>query len=96
VINTVRSPQPETARDYSITANGTVVATVTKNHQRLNRLRFDAVETKSIRVALTATNGLDQARIFRDSMLLQLVCPAIDNVPIWCPANVHMGAVRRT
>jgi hypothetical protein len=64
VINTVRAPQPETVRDYSVTADGKVVATVTKNHQRVNRLRFDPVETKSIRVAVTATNGLEQARIF--------------------------------
>ena len=51
-------------RDYSITANGKALATVTKNHQRVNRLKFDAVETKSIRVAITATNGLEQARVF--------------------------------
>jgi len=64
VINTVRAPQPETVRDYSITAGGKVVASVTKNHQRVNRLKFDPVETKSIRVAIAATNGLDQARVF--------------------------------
>jgi hypothetical protein len=64
VINTVRAPQPETVRDYCVTADGKVVATVAKNHQRVNRLRFDAVETKSIRVGITATNGLDQARVF--------------------------------
>jgi hypothetical protein len=64
VINTVRAPQPETVRDYSVMADGKVVATVAKNHQRVNRLRFDAVETKSIRVGITATNGLDQARVF--------------------------------
>ena len=64
VINTVRAPQPETVRDYSVTADGKTVATVTKNYQRVNRLRFDAVETKSIRVAITATNGLEQARLF--------------------------------
>jgi len=63
VLNTVRAPQPETVRDYSITANGKVVAKVEKNHQRVNRVRFDAVETKSIRVAIAATNGLDQARV---------------------------------
>ncbi len=64
VINTVRAPQPETVRDYSVTADGKIVATVAKNHQRVNRLRFDAVETKSIRVGITASNGLDQARVF--------------------------------
>jgi hypothetical protein len=64
VINTVRAPQPETVRDYSITAGAKVVASVTKNHQRVNRLKFDPVETNSIRVAISATNGLDQARVF--------------------------------
>ena len=64
MINTVRAPQPGTVRDYSVSANGKVVATVTKNHQRVNRLRFEPVETKSIRVAITATNGLEQARLF--------------------------------
>ena len=64
VINTVRAPQPETVRDYSVTANGKVVAKVEKNHQRVNRLRFEAVEAKSIRVAIAATNGLEQARVF--------------------------------
>jgi hypothetical protein len=64
VINTVRAPQPETVRDYSVTADGKTVASVTKNHQRVNRLRFDAVEAKSIRVAIAATNGLEQARVF--------------------------------
>jgi hypothetical protein len=64
VINTVRAPQPETVRDYSVLADGKQVATVTKNHQRVNRVRFDAVETKSIRVAVAATNGVGQARVF--------------------------------
>lgn len=64
IINTVRAPQPETVRDYSVIADGKAIATVTKNHQRVNRLRFDAVEAKSIRVAITATNGLEQARVF--------------------------------
>ncbi len=64
VINTVRAPQPETVRDYAVMANGKTVATVAGNYQRVNRLKFDAVETKSIRVAITATNGLEQARLF--------------------------------
>lgn len=64
VLNTVRAPQPETVSDYSVSVAGKVVATVTKNHQRVNRLKFDPVETKSIRVAVTATNGLEEARIF--------------------------------
>jgi hypothetical protein len=64
VINTVRSPQPETVRDYSIIADGKMLAEVTKNHQRVNRLKFDPVETKSIRVAISATKGLKQARMF--------------------------------
>jgi hypothetical protein len=64
VLNTVRAPQPETVRDYTVMAGGKTVATVAGNYQRVNRLKFDSVETKSIRVAVSATNGLGQARLF--------------------------------
>jgi hypothetical protein len=64
VINTVRAPQPETVRDYAVTADGKMVAKVTGNYQRVNRLKFEAVEAKSIRVSITATNGLEQGRVF--------------------------------
>jgi hypothetical protein len=37
---------------------------VAGNHQRLNRHRFDAIESGSIRVRVDATDGSDEARIF--------------------------------
>jgi hypothetical protein len=64
----VREPQPETVRDYTVSyrdSGGTVaqIAAVKGNHQRVNRHKFAAVEAQAIRVHVTATNGLDQARI---------------------------------
>jgi hypothetical protein len=65
-VNNLRSPQPETVRDYTITVGGKVLASVSKNYQRVNRLRFDPIETKSLRVDVTAVNGIGvgEARIF--------------------------------
>ncbi len=64
----VRAPQPETVREYEIQYddNGEwrSLANVTSNHQRVNRHRFDAIETSRIRVRVDATNGSDEARIF--------------------------------
>jgi hypothetical protein len=65
----VRAPQPETVKDYKITytdANGQQkeLTSVTDNHQRLNRHAFDAIEAKSIRVHVSATNGAPRAKIF--------------------------------
>ena len=34
------------------------------NHQRLNRLRVDPVRAGAVRVVVTRTNGLPEARIF--------------------------------
>ena len=65
-----RTPQPETVKDYSVqvrkkgTTDFTTVATVKGNYQRLNRLKFEAVEVDSLRIHITATNGIDEARIF--------------------------------
>ena len=56
-LNNLRSPQPETVRDYTITAGGIVLATVSKNYHWVNRLRFDPIETKSLRVDVIAANG---------------------------------------
>jgi hypothetical protein len=65
-VDNLRSAQPETVRDYTITAGGKVLAAVTKNYQRVNRLRFDPLETKSLRVNVTAVNGngVREAHIF--------------------------------
>lgn len=64
---TVRAPQPETVRDYSVSVRqgGSFreVARVSSNHQRVNRLKFDAVEADAVRLRITATNGLEEARI---------------------------------
>jgi hypothetical protein len=59
----VRAPQPETARDYKVLVDGKEVASVTGNHQRLNRIAFDPVEGRTLRVHVTATNGVPEARI---------------------------------
>jgi hypothetical protein len=65
----VRAPQPETVRDYSILATlpdgrETTLVTVEGNHQRLNRLRVGPVTARALRVVVTRTNGLPEARIF--------------------------------
>ena len=64
-----RAPQPETVRDYSIVAalpdgREKTLATVVGNHQRLNCLRVDPVRARAVRVVVTRTNGLPEARIF--------------------------------
>ena len=65
---TVRGPQPETVRDYRLsarTAAGEVLlAEVRGNYQRLRRHRFEAVEASALRLHVTATNGSEQVRVF--------------------------------
>jgi hypothetical protein len=65
----IRAAQPETARDYTVSyrkADGQLseLAAVKGNHQRLRRHRIEPVETRAVRVHITATNGDDFARIF--------------------------------
>ena len=66
----VRAPQPETVRDYTLTARTsatsepTELARVVGNHQRLNRLTFAPVVAKSIRFHVHATNGDPLARVY--------------------------------
>jgi hypothetical protein len=65
----IRAPQPETVRDYMVEVVGAdgqrrTVATVTGNHQRLNRVTFDALEARSVRVTVSKSNGHEEARIF--------------------------------
>ncbi|NOY01036.1 MAG: FAD-dependent oxidoreductase, partial [Verrucomicrobia bacterium] len=59
--------QPETIRDYSIkTFNGkqwTHLLDVTGNYQRKRVHEFDPLSLSAIRIFITATNGLDHARI---------------------------------
>jgi hypothetical protein len=66
----IRAPQPETVRDYEITAvvpgsdKPMTLAKVAGNHQRLNRHTFKPVEAKSVRLHITATNGDKVARAY--------------------------------
>ena len=62
------TPQPETVRDYQIEVNDgsdwKPVVNVTGNYQRrrVHRLELEFV-VKQLRIVVTATNGVDQARI---------------------------------
>jgi hypothetical protein len=66
----VRAPQPETVRDYElqVRAPGSTVyetvATVTGNHQRLNRIAFPARPVDCLRLVVRKTNGDPLARVF--------------------------------
>lgn len=66
---TVRGPQPETVRDYTLqalTADGAwrSLATATGNYQRLRSHRFTSVTAQALRLRITATNGDTHARVF--------------------------------
>ena len=65
---TVRGPQPETVRDYTLsarTARGDVVlAEVRGNHQRLRRHAFEPLEARAVRLTVSATNGSEHVRVF--------------------------------
>jgi hypothetical protein len=61
-------PQPETVRDYSVqinrNGNWQNLLTVTDNYQRRRHHSFpEVVLTKSLRVLITGTNGIDHVRI---------------------------------
>lgn len=66
----IRGAQPETVRDYSILYRGpgsnqlTELVAVRGNYQRLNRHRFEAIETNGIRIHIASSNGDPFARIF--------------------------------
>ncbi len=66
----VRAPQPETVRDYTLTARTEEksepieLARVDGNHQRVNRLNVGPVVAKSIRLQVRATNGDPLARVY--------------------------------
>jgi len=62
-------PQPETVRDYELSLETPVgwqtVETIQNNHQRLRRhLLPKSVAATALRLTITATNGLDHARVF--------------------------------
>jgi hypothetical protein len=65
----IRAPQPETVRDYTVSARKAggeqaELVTVRGNHQRLRRHRIEPMEASAIRIHVQATNGDDFARIF--------------------------------
>lgn len=66
----VRAPQPETVRDYTVSARTgadgppTELARVEGNHQRVNRLSVGPLAVRSLRVHVRATNGDPLARVF--------------------------------
>jgi FAD dependent oxidoreductase len=65
----IRAPQPETVRDYTVSARKAggepvELVAVKGNHQRLRRHRVEPVEASAIRIHVKATNGDDFARIF--------------------------------
>jgi hypothetical protein len=65
----IRGPQPETVKNYEILATDNSgkqisLAKVTGNYQRVNRHQFSSLETKSIRIKISATNGVEEARVY--------------------------------
>jgi len=58
----------ELVKDCTVTLykDGEIVASaaITDNYLRLRRVEFDAVECDAVRVTVTATNGIPEARIF--------------------------------
>ena len=66
----IRAPQPETVRDYTVTARKsatsepTELARVDGNHQRVTRLEVGPVVVTSLRIHVRATNGDPLARVY--------------------------------
>ncbi|MCP3919281.1 MAG: FAD-dependent oxidoreductase [bacterium] len=64
----VRGPQPETVRDYDLTARTAggdiVLAEVRGNSSRLRRHTFERVDAQALRLTVHATNGAEEARVF--------------------------------
>ncbi len=65
----VWSAQPETVRDYKIMywndGDWNTIIDEKGNYQRLKIHRFQTIKTSKIRIVVSATNGIDQARICR-------------------------------
>jgi hypothetical protein len=40
------------------------LATITGNHQRLNRLVLEPFDATAVRIRITKTNGIKEARLF--------------------------------
>jgi FAD dependent oxidoreductase len=68
-VNLLRAPQPETVRDYTLTAHtadGTahLLVEVKNNFQRLRRHTFEPLDVRRLRLEIAATNGDRLARVF--------------------------------
>lgn len=68
-VNLVRAPQPETVRNYTLSARAAdgetrLLAAVKDNFLRLRRHAFEPVEVRSLRLEVSATNGDRLARVF--------------------------------
>ncbi|MFO7774828.1 MAG: FAD-dependent oxidoreductase, partial [Candidatus Hydrogenedentota bacterium] len=62
-------PQPETVKDYTLTAvkpdgEEVTLAEVEGNYQRLCRHTFDPIEVETLRLTVHATNGNPEARVY--------------------------------
>lgn len=60
----IRGPQPETVRDYQLSAGGHILCSCTGNWQRKRVHRFAPLAVESLRIAVSATHGVPEARIF--------------------------------
>ncbi|MFA7691832.1 MAG: FAD-dependent oxidoreductase [Candidatus Hydrogenedentales bacterium] len=66
----VRGPQPETVRDYKVLYRDSAkdswqpVVEITGNYERLRRHRFTPIHTDALRLEITATNGVPEARLY--------------------------------
>lgn len=65
----IRSPQPETVKDYTVEAQGKdgqwkILVHATDNHQRLCRHRFESQQIQALRLRVLATNGDAEARVY--------------------------------
>jgi hypothetical protein len=61
----IRAAQPELVADYEITdGDGRVLASVSGNLQRLNRIRVGPLETATLKIQLKKTHGLEEVRLF--------------------------------
>ncbi len=62
---TIRGPQPELVRSYTVYADGKEIATETNNLLRKRVHRFEnPIRISSLRLAITSTHGVSRAHVF--------------------------------
>ena len=66
---TIRGPQPETVRDYTIsvtdaTGKNIEMGSIRNNYQRLRRHQFRPMDISSLTIHVEATNGSEYASIY--------------------------------